>query len=169
METVWDRFQATNPRKGCTVMDDDMGKLRQPLISSGSEDESDCSEEKDEIDGLLPHRPQFVEGVAARRQRLRRKDEEDLGEMSKNFAISVKPLKLLHSVGGWMLSLSTVCNLLLSRSTSPSQVSLSMQQVAHRRKFERMDEVSDRALVLLAIVTLSFCFVLLLAVYMQAA
>ncbi|KAG6966761.1 hypothetical protein JG688_00006621 [Phytophthora aleatoria] len=172
MNAVWGRFQTVYPRKGCTVMDDDVGKLRQPLMASGSEEESDGSLEDEELGGLLPHRdmrPQFDEGAAARRKRRRRKDEEDLGEVARSFTVSVEPLKLLRSVGSWMVSFSAAGNLLVPRSSSPLPASLSTQMLTHRRKQENMDEVSDRALAVLALITLGFCFLLLLVVYSQAA
>ncbi|ETK90126.1 hypothetical protein L915_06030 [Phytophthora nicotianae] len=172
MNVVWGRFQTVYPRKGCTVMDDDVGKLRQPLMTSGSEDESDGSLEDEELGGLLPHRdmrPQFDEGAAARRKRRRRKEDEDLGEVPRGFMVSVEPLKLLRSVGSWMISLSAAGNLLVPRSTSPLPASLSTQMLTHRRKQESMDEVSDRALAVLALITVVFCFLLLLVVYSQAA
>ncbi|CEG38696.1 uncharacterized protein PHALS_08755 [Plasmopara halstedii] len=147
-------------------MDDEMRKLRQPLISSSSEDESDGSVDDNEYNGLLPHRTQFDERVAPRRIRRRRKDEKDWGKVLKKFAISVQTLKLFQLISSWMVSLSSAVKLLVPRSTSPSPVSLSMQMNTHRRK---MDEVSDRALALLAITTLSFCFVLLLVVYTHTA
>lgn len=171
MDVVWGRFQAAYPRKGCTVMDDDAGKLRQPLMGSGSEDES----EDEELGGLLPRegmRPQFDEGAVVRRKRRRRKEDEDLGEVARVFSVSAEPLKLLRSVGKWMVSLSAAGNLLVPRNSSPKSslpASLSTQMLAHRRRLENMDEVSDRALALLAVITLGFCFLLLLVVYAQAA
>ncbi|KAG7380113.1 hypothetical protein PHYPSEUDO_007777 [Phytophthora pseudosyringae] len=173
MDAVWGRFQAAYPRKGCTVMDDDAGKLRQPLMASGSESESDGSLEDEELGGLLPRqdmRPQFDEGASVRRKRRRRKEDEDLGEVARGFTVSVEPLKLLRSVGSWMVSLSAAGSLLVPRSSSPtSNRSLSTQMLAHRRKLENMDAVSDRALALMALITLGFCFLLLLVVYAQAA
>jgi hypothetical protein len=41
--------------------------------------------------------------------------------------------------------------------------------LSRRHKPENMDEVSERALALLALITLGFCFLLLLVVYVQAA
>ncbi|EEY57248.1 uncharacterized protein PITG_11081 [Phytophthora infestans T30-4] len=157
MNVVWGHFQTAYPRKGCTVMDDDVGKLWQPLMASGSEDESDGSLEGEELGGLLPHRdmrPQFDEGAAIRRKRRRRKDEEDLGEVARGVTVSVEPLKLLRSVGSWMVSLSAAGNLLM---------------LTHRRKQENMDEVVDRALAVVALIAVGFCFLLLLVVYSQAA
>ncbi|POM68507.1 Hypothetical protein PHPALM_15326 [Phytophthora palmivora] len=168
MDVVWSRFQSVYPRKSCTVMDDDVGKLRQPLMASNSEDES----EDEELGGLLPRENmrQFDEGAAARRKRRRRKDDEDLGEVARGFTVSVEPLKLLRSVGSWMVSLSAAGNLVIPRNTPKSTLpaSLSTQMLSHRRR-ENMDEVSDRALALLALITLAFCFLLLLVVYAQAA
>ncbi|KAK1931894.1 hypothetical protein P3T76_012394 [Phytophthora citrophthora] len=171
MDVVWGRFQAAYPRKSCTVMDDDAGKLRQPLMTSNSEDESD---EDAELGGLLPRedfRPQFDEGAAARRKRRRRKDDEDLGEVARSFTVSVEPLKLLRTMGSWMVSLSAAASLLTPRSNLKSSLpaSLSTQMLTHRRKAENMDEVSERALALLAIITLGFCVLLLLVVYAQTA
>ncbi|KAL3672037.1 hypothetical protein V7S43_002701 [Phytophthora oleae] len=174
MDVVWGRFQAAYPRKGCTVMDDDAGKLRQPLMASGSEDESDSGQEDAEMGGLLPRqdfRPQFDDGAASRRKRRRRKDDEDLGEVARAFTVSVEPLKLLRSMGSWMVSLSAAASLLTPRSSPKSSLpaSLSTQMLAQRRKVENMDEVSERALALLALITLGFCVLLLLVVYAQAA
>ncbi|EGZ24156.1 hypothetical protein PHYSODRAFT_284870 [Phytophthora sojae] len=152
-------------------MDDDAGKLWQPLMASGSEDEGDDGHDE-ELGGLLPRegmRPQFDEGAAARRKRRRRKDDEDLGEVSRGFSVSVEPLKLLRSVGTWMASLSAAGSLLVGSPKSSMPASLSAQMLSHRRKRENMDEVSDRALAVLAITTLGFCFLLLLVVYSQAA
>ncbi|KAE9015170.1 hypothetical protein PR003_g5222 [Phytophthora rubi] len=171
MDVVWGRFQAAYPRKSCTVMDDDAGKLRQPLMTSGSEDEGDSSHDE-ELGGLLPRegmRPQFDEGAAARRKRRRRKDDEDLGEVPRGFPVSVEPLKLLRSVGTWMASLSAAGNLLVGSPKSSMPPSLSAQMLSHRRKRENLDEVSDRALAVLALITLAFCLLLLLVVYSQAA
>ncbi|KAF4046572.1 hypothetical protein GN244_ATG00962 [Phytophthora infestans] len=172
MNVVWGHFQTAYPRKGCTVMDDDVGKLWQPLMASGSEDESDGSLEGEELGGLLPHRdmrPQFDEGAAIRRKRRRRKDEEDLGEVARGVTVSVEPLKLLRSVGSWMVSLSAAGNLLVPRSSSTLPTSLSTQMLTHRRKQENMDEVVDRALAVVALIAVGFCFLLLLVVYSQAA
>ncbi|KAG6622631.1 uncharacterized protein IUM83_05467 [Phytophthora cinnamomi] len=169
MDVVWGRFQAAYPRRGCTVMDDDAGKLRQPLMASGSEDEDEGDAE---LGGLLPRegiRPQFDEGAAARRKRRRRKDDEDLGEVPRGFSVSVEPLKLLRSVGSWMASLSAAGSLLVGSPKSSLPASLSAQMLSHRRRKENMEEVSDRALAVLAVITLGFCILLLLVVYSQAA
>ncbi|KAH7477106.1 hypothetical protein PRIC1_001121 [Phytophthora ramorum] len=154
MDIVWGRFQAAYPRKTCTVMDDDAGKLRQPLMASGGEDDSG----DEEMGGLVPMRPLVDEGAAARRKRRRRKEDEDLGEVARGVAVSVEPLQLLRSVGKWMASHSAAGNLLTPHSPKRS----------HRRRMENMDEVSDRALALLALITIGFCLVLLLVVYAQA-
>ncbi|CAI5715454.1 unnamed protein product [Peronospora farinosa] len=165
MNVVWDHFRAVSPRKECTVMSDNAGKLRQPLMTTNNEDDT----EDEEMGGLLPReviRTQFDEGVATRRKRRRRKEDEDLGEVAKVFLVNVKPLKVLQFIGRWVVSLSTVGNLLSSpKSSSPT--SLSTQMVAHGHKVENMDDVSERALAVLAIITLGFCCLLLLVVYVQ--
>jgi hypothetical protein len=174
MDVVWGRFQAAYPRKGgCTVMDDDAGKLHQPLMASGGEEDSDDNQDA-ELGGLLPRedvRPVLDEGSAARRKRRRRKEDEDLGEVTRGFSVSVEPLQMLRSMGRWVVSLSAAGSLLAPRSSPKSTlpVSLSTQMLSRRHKPENMDEVSERALALLALITLGFCFLLLLVVYVQAA
>ncbi|OWZ19468.1 hypothetical protein PHMEG_0006283 [Phytophthora megakarya] len=148
-------------------MDDDVGKLRQPLMGSDSEGES----ADEELGGLLPRENlrQFNEGAAARKKRRRRKDDEDLGEVARGFAMSVEPLQLLRSVGRWMVSLSAAGTLVMPRSSPKSAIPTSLStQMLSRRRQENMDEVSDRALAVLALITLGFCCVLLLVVYTQA-
>ncbi|KAG7401088.1 hypothetical protein PHYBOEH_002971 [Phytophthora boehmeriae] len=166
MDIVWGRFQSAYPRKSFGLMDDDVRKLSQPLMSD-SGDDSDSQDE--EMGGLLQprdFRPQFEEGAAARRKRRRRKEDEDLGEVFRRSTVRVEPLKLLRSVGKWMVSLSTVGGLVAS-SGSPLPSSLSTQMLPHRRR-ESLEEASDRALALMAVLTLGFCVLLLLVVHSQS-
>ncbi|CAI5734265.1 unnamed protein product [Peronospora destructor] len=134
MNVVWNHFRAGSPGKECTVMSDNAGKLRQPLMATNNEDDT----EDEELGGLLPReaiRTQFDEGVATRRKRRRRKEDEDLGEVA-----NVEPLQ---------------------------SATVYLQMVAHGHKVKNMDEVSERALAVLAIITLGFCCLLLLVVYVQ--
>ncbi|KAF4318501.1 hypothetical protein BBO99_00007265 [Phytophthora kernoviae] len=136
MDLVWGRFQDAYPRRSFGLMDDDVGKLSQPLMSDSGED-SDSQDE--EMGGLLQPRdmrPQFEEGAAARRKRRRRKEDEDLAPRS-----------------------------VTTGSSLPS--SLSTQMLTHRRK-ENLEETSNRALALMAVLTLGFCMLLLFVVYQQS-
>ena len=165
MNVVWDHLRAGSPRNECTVMSDNAGKLRQPLMVTNSEDDT----EDEELSGLLPRdviRTQFDEGVATRRKRRRRKEDEDLGEVTSVFSLNVEIVKVLQLIGKWMASLSAV-GTLLSSPKSSSPTSLSTQMVTHGHKVENMDEVSERALAVLAIITLGVCCLLLLVVYVQ--
>ncbi|CAH0515818.1 unnamed protein product [Peronospora belbahrii] len=163
MDVLWDRLQAFNPHKDWTIMSEDAGMLWQPLMANKNSEENS----KDEELGLLPPqeimRTQFDESVTTRRKRRRRKEDEDLGEVTSGFSLDKKPLKVLQSMGKWIMSLSTV-GTLVSSPTSSFSTSLSTQMLSERDNIENMDEVSHRALTLLAMVTLGFCCLLLLMV-----
>ncbi|RLN90934.1 hypothetical protein BBJ28_00008731 [Nothophytophthora sp. Chile5] len=172
MDAVWDRFQTAYSRKshGLMVDDDHVGKLSQPLMSSSEGEDSP----DEELGGLLQPssnmRPHYEESAAARRKRRRRKDDEDLGEVSRRFAVSAEPLKLLRSVGTWMVSLSAAVSVFAPNNNSSAlPASLSTQMLTPRRKMENMEDVSERALARLAMLTVGFSLLLLLTVYWQAS
>lgn len=146
-------------------MDDDVYKLRQPLISSDNANDCDGSTEDNEFGGLHPRWLEFDVSTATRRTRRRRKDEEDLGERVKEFSINVEPLKLLRSAGSWLVLLSTASNFLVPRNP---RTLLSTQMPTPRRKLEGMDEATERALAVLALLTIACSLLLLLVVYTQA-
>ncbi|KAI9895325.1 hypothetical protein PsorP6_018890 [Peronosclerospora sorghi] len=154
--------------KCCTVMDDDVDKLHQPLILTVSDEES----ENEELNSLLQREAiwnQFDEGAVARRKRKRRKEDDDLGEVIKDITMSAAPLQLLHYAGKWMTQFSSTTSFLVPFFNQRSPTSLSTHLRANRRNLENMDDVSERALAVLAIITLGFCCLLLFVVYVQEA
>uniref|UniRef100_A0AAV1U4L6 Uncharacterized protein n=1 Tax=Peronospora matthiolae TaxID=2874970 RepID=A0AAV1U4L6_9STRA len=175
MDFVWNRFQAAYPRKGFTVMDEGAGKLSQPLMTSTSEDGESDDNGTEELDGLLPHqefpKKRFDEAAATQRKRRRRKDDEDLGEVAAVVSLIEAPRLVLRSVSKATVSLSTAWSLLRpprrrsSRSRSFLPTSVSTRPPAFVKD---MDEASERALAVLAVVTLGSCCLLLLLVYIQS-
>ncbi|CAI5726775.1 unnamed protein product [Hyaloperonospora brassicae] len=173
MDYVWNQFQAAYQRKGFSVMDEGAGKLSQPLMTSNSEDDESEDDDTQELNGLLPRAalPKRVdEAAATRRKKRRRKDDEDLGEVA---AVRLAPLLLLRSVSKATVSLSTAWSLLrlhahrkssgyTSRSLLPTSAATRPTALA-----PETDAASDRALAVLAVVTLGVCGLLLLGVYIH--
>ncbi|TDH65880.1 hypothetical protein CCR75_005402 [Bremia lactucae] len=106
------RFHGAFPQLSNTVMDDDAGELRQPFISSNSDDNCEAITEENELCDLFFRRPEFDIVTATPRKHQRGKIEEDLEQRIKAYPVSVEPLELLRSTGSWLVLLSTASDLL---------------------------------------------------------